>query len=79
MASPVTGNELGSKLCKLFKLPKHTNWFELRVAHDEIVTINCAYYPDKNDLAGIDLVTAKFELIEIEDEVLDCKDLVTKG
>ena len=61
MMSDRTDN-IGSKLCKLFNLPKHTKSFDLHVDVDELVTIDCTYYPD---LTGIDLVTAKFELKEV--------------
>lgn len=64
----VPNGEIGKKLCKLFNLPKNTKWFNLRVGVNEAVTIECGYYPE--DLSSIDLVTAKFALTEIVDDVV---------
>jgi hypothetical protein len=61
-----TGNELGSKLVKLFGLPKYTKYFELIVNVNEAVTIKCEYYPEDDILRSVDLLTAEFELKEIE-------------
>lgn len=65
MSKVVTGNDLGKKLCKLFNLPEYTVSFDLHVALDEIVAIDCKYYLNTKDAAAIDLVTAKFELKEV--------------
>jgi hypothetical protein len=67
--------ELGQKLCDALGLPKRVVWFELRVACDELVTVKCEYYPERNDRMPLEAVFAQFEFevvrrepVEVEQE-----------
>lgn len=54
---PIMGRQIGQAMCDALGLPKNTASFTLRVRHDEIVSVECQYYPDN----GPDLVAALAE------------------
>lgn len=57
--------EFGEKLCRVLGLPKNTVSLELKVAVDEIVTVNCEYYPE--------LPNKGAELLTVLEEYYLCK------
>jgi hypothetical protein len=42
----ITGQQISKELCAALGLPKYTRGFTLRCYTDEIVTVECEYYPD---------------------------------
>lgn len=60
----VTGTTIGKRLIEALGLPKHTIWAEFRIAHNEIVSVKCGYFPDLIDPTELVEVLAEFELHE---------------
>jgi hypothetical protein len=42
----IAGCQISKELCDALGLPKHTRGFTLRCYGDELVTVECEYYPD---------------------------------
>jgi len=76
----ITGRDLGKKLIDCLGLPKHTKRFELRVAHNEIVTIKCEYHPDMtpDDQGKLVSVLKEYELIERKEKSDEPSDKVER-
>lgn len=68
MAAIKSGNELVNKLGTILGLPEHTTAFSLRCAVNEIVTIQCEYYPTLDLDEDGELITEfkRFQLEEID-------------
>ncbi|MES0444967.1 MAG: hypothetical protein ABUJ92_00340 [Desulfobacterales bacterium] len=60
---PVMGIDIGPWLIKTFGLPKTTTKFTLHSVFDELVRVECEYYPDINTDEAI---TKQFGLVEVE-------------
>lgn len=58
---PVTGSDIGPWLIETFGLPKETIKFTLHADFDDVVRIECEYYPDINIKQTI---TKQFRLVE---------------
>lgn len=62
-----TGQSVGPQLIEALGLPKHTKSFELRAAVDEVVSITCTYYAEKDGvIAGIDILSKNYCLIPFD-------------
>ena len=57
----ITGHQIGKALCEALDLPKNTVAFTLRVAVDQLVTVECEYYP--SDSLAITRALAEFDLV----------------
>lgn len=57
------GHQIGKDLCEALKLPKQTKSFVLRVESNQIVTVECEYYPEDGSFIP---VLAEFDLVRRE-------------
>jgi len=60
----VLGHQIGEELIAALGLPKHTCAFTLRCAVDEIVSVECEYYPEMKGGHTLDIVLSRYELVE---------------
>jgi hypothetical protein len=68
MDHPVTAMQIYPALKALLGLPEMCTQFELRVRHDDIVTVECQYYPslDVQGIAQLATVFGEYELVRRE-------------
>jgi hypothetical protein len=60
----VMGPQFGNELAELLGLPKHTRAFTLRCAVNEIVSVECEYYPEMPSAGALETIFARYELVE---------------
>jgi hypothetical protein len=58
IAMAIIGYQISPELCRVLGLPRNTISFTLRASVDEVVTVQCEYYPDG---LGRDVVRALAE------------------
>lgn len=70
MSTPVTAHQIYPALKAMLGLPDMCTKFELRVSHNDIVTVACEYYPgtDAKGIAQLAAVFGEYELVR-RDEV----------
>lgn len=56
------------ELCKILGLPEYTRRFTLNAEVDSIATIDCEYFPTKEDMERGNVFFKKYELHEIPQE-----------
>lgn len=62
MRTVVTGQNIGKILTEALGLPKYTRSFVLRCEVDQVVTVECEYYP-AIDPDSLELALAEFDLV----------------
>lgn len=58
---PIMAHEIGNALCDALGLPKYTKSFVLRVEANQVVTVECEYYPALDH--RFESALAEFELV----------------
>jgi hypothetical protein len=58
------GQNVSPRLIEALGLPKHTMWFELRVAAGEIASVKCAYHPERDGVELADVILTEYQLVE---------------
>ncbi len=66
MKKPALGRELGAAIVAALGLPKSTVAIDIRIRHDELVQVECSYYPDEDAARNFATVMTRLTLTERE-------------